>query len=51
MSCSTNGRETDSKENFNKQPNTATEHGAPTVKMMDQHTLQEDGTDKAWPKP
>jgi hypothetical protein len=43
MSCSANGRQTNSKEYFNIQPK-----GSPHLRGRDQHTLQEDGTDQCW---
>jgi hypothetical protein len=41
------------KDNFNLPRSKPTEHREPTVKGGDgrQHTLQEDGTDRAWPNP
>jgi hypothetical protein len=47
ISRSTNGRQTNSKQNFNVQPNKATKHGLLQLRWMDQHALQKDGTNRA----
>jgi hypothetical protein len=52
ISCATNGRQANSEENSNIQPNKTTKYGAPTVEMEGPaYTLQQDGTGHAWPNP
>jgi hypothetical protein len=52
ISLSTNGRQAESEENVNIQPEKKMKHAVFTVKMEGASViLQEDGTDQEWPNP
>jgi hypothetical protein len=48
VSRATIATQKDSEENFNTQPQ---KEGLPHLRLRDQPTFQEDGTDPAWPNP